>query len=72
MPKLSYNAEFGEGDDLYGYSHLKFRSMAADRSYIRENIVYNMVESAGLPGTHISYIRFVRKIDAVQSTTLAN
>lgn len=56
-PKLSYNANFDDGDNLFGYSHIKLRAMASDPSYIRENVVFNMIEAAGLPATHISYIR---------------
>ncbi|ORY97769.1 coth protein-domain-containing protein [Syncephalastrum racemosum] len=56
-PKLSYRASLADKDELFGYSHIKLRAMSGDPSYIRENVAYAVIDAAGLPAIHTSYVR---------------
>ncbi|KAI8072455.1 coth protein-domain-containing protein [Gongronella butleri] len=61
MDKLSYGLEIPKDgkDDLYGYRRLKLRSMRSDPSYIRERIVYDMMDSLGMPVSGAHYVRLI-------------
>ncbi|KAI8065445.1 coth protein-domain-containing protein [Gongronella butleri] len=61
VDKLSYALEIPkEGkDDLYGFRRLKLRAMRMDPSYIREQIVYDLMNSVGLPVSGASYVRLI-------------
>ncbi|KAI7849485.1 coth protein-domain-containing protein [Circinella umbellata] len=55
--KSSYNLKIPKKQKLYNYRRLKLRSMATDPSYIREDLGYKMLASAGVPTTYSSYVR---------------
>ena len=57
--KSSYNLKIPKKQKLYNYRRLKLRSMATDPSYIREDLGYKMLASAGVPTTYSSYVRYV-------------
>ncbi|KAG2238031.1 hypothetical protein INT48_002598, partial [Thamnidium elegans] len=57
--KLSYSVNIGkEGDNsLNGYRKFKLRSCATDPSYLREKLVYDILDAAQVPTARSSYIR---------------
>ncbi|KAG0803579.1 hypothetical protein G6F18_013479 [Rhizopus arrhizus] len=57
MPKLSYNIKLHKKDELYGYRKLKLRSLSFDPSYIREQLGYDILKSAGLISSEFSFVR---------------
>ncbi|KAG1149569.1 hypothetical protein G6F37_008646 [Rhizopus arrhizus] len=57
MPKLSYNLKLHKKDKLYGYRNLKLRSLSFDPSYIREQLGYDILKSAGLISSEFSFVR---------------
>ncbi|KAI8882039.1 coth-domain-containing protein [Backusella circina FSU 941] len=57
LSKLSYKINIPKKQDLFGYRRLKFRSLGTDPSYMRENLVYDMYNSVGLPTSQYSYVR---------------
>ncbi|KAI9264731.1 coth protein-domain-containing protein [Sporodiniella umbellata] len=57
--KLSYKLQLKEEDDLYGYRTIKLRAMARDPSYVREQVAYDVIQSAGLVTTGTSYVRVI-------------
>lgn len=57
VTKLSYNIKIKKPSDLYGYRRLKLRALDTDPSYIREDLVYKIYESAGLPNSQYSFVR---------------
>lgn len=57
MAKLSYILKIDKKDSLYGYRRIKLRALAFDPSYIREQIGYDILSSAGVASTEFSYVR---------------
>ncbi|KAG1137492.1 hypothetical protein G6F37_011205 [Rhizopus arrhizus] len=57
MAKLSYNLKLHKKDELYGYRKLKLRSLTFDPSYIREQLGYDILKSAGLISSEFSFVR---------------
>ncbi|ORX49111.1 coth-domain-containing protein [Hesseltinella vesiculosa] len=57
--KLSYNINLPKGGKLDGYKKLKLRACGADPSYMREKLAYDMLSSAGRPGSRASYVRLI-------------
>ncbi|KAG1379047.1 hypothetical protein G6F61_005291 [Rhizopus arrhizus] len=57
MAKLSYNLKLHKKDELYGYRKLKLRSLGFDPSYIREQLGYDILKSAGLISSEFSFVR---------------
>ncbi|KAG1501186.1 hypothetical protein G6F46_005089 [Rhizopus delemar] len=57
VPKLSYNLKLHKKDRLYGYKDLKLRSLSLDPSYIREQLGYDILKSAGLISSEFSFVR---------------
>ncbi|GAA5815968.1 hypothetical protein MFLAVUS_009487 [Mucor flavus] len=57
--KLSYSVNIGkDGDNLLnGYRKFKLRSCATDPSYLREKMVYDILDAAQVPTAKSSYIR---------------
>ncbi|KAG1110815.1 hypothetical protein G6F42_015217 [Rhizopus arrhizus] len=55
--KLSYNLKLHKKDELYGYRKLKLRSLTFDPSYIREQLGYDILKSAGLISSEFSFVR---------------
>jgi hypothetical protein len=59
VPKLSYGVKMktkGE-DSLYEYKKLKLRALLMDPTYLREEICYASLKSAGVVASGFSYIR---------------
>lgn len=57
QPQLSYNLKFKE-DGLFGFRRIKIRAIGAtDPSYLRENLMYRVYQSMGIPTTQESYVR---------------
>ncbi|KAG1045231.1 hypothetical protein G6F43_011316 [Rhizopus delemar] len=57
LPKSSYNLKLHKKDRLYGYRSLKLRSLGFDPSYIREQLGYDILKSAGLISSEFSFVR---------------
>ncbi|CEI86970.1 hypothetical protein RMCBS344292_01392 [Rhizopus microsporus] len=57
LSKVSYNLKFKQKSPLYGYRHIKLRSLAMDSSYMREQLAYDMLKSVGLVSMEFSYAR---------------
>lgn len=57
MAKLSYILKLKKKDSLYGYRRIKLRSLSFDPSYLREQIGYDILSSAGVASTQFSYVR---------------
>ncbi|KAG0798039.1 hypothetical protein G6F16_001644 [Rhizopus arrhizus] len=57
LPKSSYNLKLHKKDGLYGYRNLKLRSLGFDPSYIREQLGYDLLKSAGLISSEFSFVR---------------
>ncbi|KAG0174779.1 hypothetical protein DFQ28_008635 [Apophysomyces sp. BC1034] len=55
--KLSYNIKIEDKQGLFGYRRLKLRSLFSDVSYMREQIVYDLLQSSGVATTGFSYVR---------------
>ncbi|KAF7728414.1 hypothetical protein EC973_006092 [Apophysomyces ossiformis] len=55
--KLAYDFKLAKHQDLAGYRDFKLRSLVTDSSYMRENFIYDVIQSAGLPSTEFSYVR---------------
>lgn len=81
MAKLSYIFKLEKKDSLYGYRRIKLRALAFDPSYIREQIGYDILSSAGVASTEFSYVRVFMNnqelglfgiIEAFQNPWLAN
>lgn len=79
--KVSYNLKFEKESSLYGYRHIKLRSLAMDSSYMREQLAYDMLKSVGLATMEFSYARvFMNKqelgllglVDTFKNPWLAN
>ncbi|KAG0177312.1 hypothetical protein DFQ29_004982 [Apophysomyces sp. BC1021] len=56
-PKLAYNLKIEDKQELSGYRRLKLRSLVSDPSYLREQIVYDVLQSSGVATTGFSYAR---------------
>ncbi|KAG0177315.1 hypothetical protein DFQ29_004985, partial [Apophysomyces sp. BC1021] len=54
--KLSYNFKIDHKQGFFGYRHLKLRALNTDPSYLREQIVYDVLRSSGLATTGFSYV----------------
>lgn len=59
IPKLSYGLKLDKKNDttLFGYKNLKLRALGLDPSYVRENLVYHVLEATGVPASGFSYVR---------------
>lgn len=59
VAKLSYGLKLDKKNDttLFGYKNFKLRALAHDRSYVRENLCYNVYKSSGIPASQFSYVR---------------
>lgn len=57
--KLSYsiNIDKKSKNDMNGYRRFKIRSCATDPSYLREKLVYDVLEASQLPSAKASFIR---------------
>lgn len=55
--KISYKLKLKKKHTLYGYRTVKLRAMAMDSSYVREQLAYDVIKSAGLISTGTSYVR---------------
>lgn len=57
--KLSYSVNIGKDSEnlLNGYRKFKLRSCATDPSYLREKMVYDILDAAQVPTAKSSYIR---------------
>ncbi|KAG1604364.1 hypothetical protein G6F47_000989 [Rhizopus delemar] len=55
--KKSFNVKLHKEDRLYGYKDFKLRSLAYDPSYIREQLGYDILKSAGLISSEFSFVR---------------
>ncbi|KAG0178737.1 hypothetical protein DFQ29_003069 [Apophysomyces sp. BC1021] len=55
--KLSYNIKTKNKRGLYGYRRLKLRSLLTDPSYLREQVIYDILQSSGVATTGFSYVR---------------
>ncbi|KAI9264733.1 coth protein-domain-containing protein [Sporodiniella umbellata] len=81
VAKLSYRLKLKKKDDLYGYRSIKLRAMGRDPSYVREQLGYDVLRSAGLASPSTSYVRVIMNenelglfglVDHVQNPWLAN
>lgn len=59
LEKLSYGLKTPKDQALFGYRSLKLRALAADPSYIREVLCYDMMNAMGLPVSGASYTRVI-------------
>ncbi|KAG0166507.1 hypothetical protein DFQ28_001388 [Apophysomyces sp. BC1034] len=57
VPKLAYNFKMDDKQGLFGYRRVKLRSLATDPSYLREQIIYDILQSSGVATTGFSYVR---------------
>ncbi|OBZ89694.1 hypothetical protein A0J61_02245 [Choanephora cucurbitarum] len=55
--KTSYKFKTPEGESLFGYQHLKLRSISTDKTFMRDSLAYSIAESIGLPSSGHSYVR---------------
>ncbi|KAG0177313.1 hypothetical protein DFQ28_006095 [Apophysomyces sp. BC1034] len=56
-PKLSYNLKIEDKQGFFGYRRLKLRALATDPSYLREQIIFDVLQSSGVATTDFSYVR---------------
>ncbi|ORY93011.1 coth protein-domain-containing protein [Syncephalastrum racemosum] len=57
QPQLSYNLKFKK-DGFFGFRRIKLRAIGAtDPSYLRENLMFRVYQSMGIPTTQQSYVR---------------
>ncbi|KAI8388273.1 coth protein-domain-containing protein [Radiomyces spectabilis] len=57
--KFSFNIHLAkqQGMSLGGYRKFKLRAAATDPTFIREKLYYDVLDAAGLPASHASYVR---------------